>query len=137
MVGVVASTVTEVDSTDERDVALRTGGMADDDQFLVMGATQTHTLVEQNLAPGCVHLHAQVSVLFGAETKPVGVGPPEESFDAHASARGSSQDCSHFGVGIVAQPLVGVAPPVGEIDAIAGGKVADGFQQPSEIGSSM
>src|SRR5487761_430066 len=111
--------------------------MANDDQFLVMGAANADTLVEKNLAAGCVHLDAQMSVLLRAETEPVGVRPPEQPLDACAPTRGCSQDCSDFSIGIVAEKLVGVAPPVGEIELIAGAGLANRFQQAAEICSSV
>jgi hypothetical protein len=66
--------------------------MANDNQFLVMGAAEAHALVEKNLASGRVHLDAQMPVFLGAESEPVGVGPPEESFDVGASPSACGQD---------------------------------------------
>ena len=50
MGGVVAATVAEVDTADERAVELRTTGVAQDDELLMMGSPGTDPHVEQTRA---------------------------------------------------------------------------------------
>src|SRR5450756_1990130 len=83
MVGIVAPAVAEVNATDKSNVAFGSSGVADDDEFLVMGAAESHALVEQDLPSGRVDLLPEVSVLLGAETKSVHVRPPEQSLYQH------------------------------------------------------
>jgi hypothetical protein len=52
MAGIVAPAVTEVYAADESHVPFSAFSVADDDQFLVMRAAESHALVEQDLAPG-------------------------------------------------------------------------------------
>ena len=52
VVGVVAPAVAEVNAADKSNVAFGSFGMADDDEFLVMGAAESHALVEQDLPSG-------------------------------------------------------------------------------------
>ncbi|HEY4912883.1 MAG TPA: hypothetical protein VIJ91_03070 [Candidatus Dormibacteraeota bacterium] len=65
------------------------------------------------------------------------MGPPEQSFDHHAATGGGSENDSYFGIGIVGKVLVGVAPPVREIQLVAFAKLSNRFQKASEIGGSM
>ncbi|HEY4912882.1 MAG TPA: hypothetical protein VIJ91_03065, partial [Candidatus Dormibacteraeota bacterium] len=52
MAGIVAPAVTEVYAADESHVPFSSFSVADDDEFLVMRAAESHALVEQDLAPG-------------------------------------------------------------------------------------
>jgi hypothetical protein len=56
VIGVIPSAVGEVDPADERNVPRRVFAMADDDEFLVMGAEQAYTLIQQHFSPGVVDL---------------------------------------------------------------------------------
>jgi hypothetical protein len=69
----VPPAVAEVDAADEGDVGFRSSGMPDDDKLLVMGAAESHSLVEQHLASGRVDLFSEVTVLLGAEAEPIQV----------------------------------------------------------------
>ena len=71
MLCVVATAVTQVDPADKCDVACSPTTMADDNELLVVGAAETHALVEKNLASRRIDQNAKVAVLFGAKSKPV------------------------------------------------------------------
>ena len=51
MAGVVAPAVTEVYAADESHVPFSSFSVADNDEFLVMRAAESHALVEKDLAP--------------------------------------------------------------------------------------
>jgi hypothetical protein len=56
MAGIVPTAVGKVDPANERDIPRRIVTMADDEEFLVMGAEQSYTLIQQHLAAGVVDL---------------------------------------------------------------------------------
>jgi hypothetical protein len=56
VVGVVPTAVAEVEAADECDVPRRVIAMADDEEFLVMGAEQAYSLIQQHLSAGVVDL---------------------------------------------------------------------------------
>ncbi len=56
VVGIVPTAVGKVDPANERDVPRRVVTMADDEEFLVMGAEQAYTLIQQHLSAGVVDL---------------------------------------------------------------------------------
>jgi hypothetical protein len=96
--GVVPPAVAQVDATDKRNVPLGRRRVARNDELLMVGAAQADTLVQEDLAAGCVHLHTEVTVFLGAEAEPVRVRAPEESLDSHAAPRGVSQDGANLGL---------------------------------------
>jgi hypothetical protein len=133
----VAPAVAEVDAPDKSDVIFGLVGVPDDHQLLVMRSAQTHSLVEQNLTPSCVDLLAEVAVLRGAESEPIQVRAPDQSSNDHASSRCVREYSPNLTLGAVAQPLVRVAAPVGEVQLIAGLQIANGFQQAAEVHVSV
>jgi hypothetical protein len=56
VVGVVPTAVAEVEPANERDVPRRVVTMPDDEEFLVMGAEQAYSLIQQHLSAGVVDL---------------------------------------------------------------------------------
>jgi hypothetical protein len=52
MAGIVSPAVAKVDTANEGNVVIGSACSADDDEFLVVGAAEPHTLVEQDLTPG-------------------------------------------------------------------------------------
>jgi hypothetical protein len=137
VVSVVSPAVAKIDAADEGYVAFSACGVADDHELLVMRAAESHSLIEQDLSPRRVYLLAEVPVLLGAETEPVQVRPPEQPLDHHTSAGGLGQDGPYFGIGIVAQPLVGIAAPVREVQPITRSQSSNRFQQPLKVGCPM
>jgi hypothetical protein len=73
VVFLIAPAVAEVDASHEGHVRVGPCRMSDDHQLLVVGAAESHALVEKDLAAGCVHLYSKMAVLPGAESKPVEV----------------------------------------------------------------
>jgi hypothetical protein len=58
VVGIVPTAVGKVDPANERDIPRRIVTTADDEDFLVMGAKQAYTLIQQHLSAGIVDLTA-------------------------------------------------------------------------------
>ena len=133
MAGIVATGVTEVDAADKGNVRGGPGPMAHHHELLMVGAPEAHALVEQDLASGRVDHHSEVAILLGAEPQAVRVRPPEEPFDAHPTTNRGGEDRSDLRLRAFAKALVGVAPPVGEQQLVAGAELSDGLQQAVEV----
>ena len=103
----------------------------------MMRATQSHSLVQKDFAPGCVAMLTEVAVLSSAEAKPISVRPPEQSFDTHAPARGIRKHSADFGLLGAVKKLIGVAAPVGEEQLVAGVQLPDRLQKPEEVGRAV
>jgi hypothetical protein len=78
VVGVISTTMTEVDSPDERHVTLKKRGMADEDQLLVVRSAPAHSLVQQNFAARLGHLNGEASIFFRTKREAVAVRTPEQ-----------------------------------------------------------
>jgi hypothetical protein len=114
---VVSSAVAQVDPSDERHVGVWGAGMSQDDQFLVVRAAPPNALIEEYFPARVAHLVGQEPVLFGAERETVRVGPPDEAPHIHSASNQIAQERANLGTH-VAQALVGVAAPVGEMHLV-------------------
>ncbi len=133
---VVVAPVAQVDAPDEGDVPVLLVGVADEDQLLVVRPGAAHPLVEQDLAPGLVHHVGQVDGLLLAQPGLVGVRAPHEAADVDAPAGETGEHLTELGAG-PDEELVGVAPPVGEVDP---GPVLQGGQllvEAAEVGGPV
>lgn len=121
MRGVVTSAVAQVDATDVGDVPRRVVAVLDDEELLVVRAEEPDALVEQDLAAGLVDLPPEQLVGLRAEGRrdPLAVGAPDEAADLHPGPCPVGQQVTDRRP-VRRQPLVGVPPPVGEPDAVAG-----------------
>ncbi|MDZ5664102.1 hypothetical protein SFC79_20170 [Nocardioides sp. S-58] len=127
---VIAPAVAEVDPPDERDVLLGTALAAHDEQLLVVRAAAPYPLVEQGLTAALVDDPAQVLVLLAVE--PARVRAPHQGPHLHVASGRRPQQLRDRGT-VLGQPLVGVAAPVREEDAVAGTGRRDGLDQSREV----
>ena len=93
--------------------------MAEDDELLVMAASASNPLVQKDLAARLVHDGPQVHVLLLAEVALVRVGAPHQTPDVDPSPGELAEHATDLRPG-PRQLLVGVPPPVGEHDQVAG-----------------
>ena len=108
-------------------------GMAKQDQPLMVRPADQHPLIQQHLPACTLDGLGEMAVLLLVELERVRIRPPHESLDEHtALGRGTEQ----FGDGrpVLAQPLIGVAPPVGEEQVIAGAQLLHLGDEAIEIG---
>ena len=119
MVVVIAAPVAEIDPPDERHILVGPIRMVCDHQLLVVGPGASHPLVEQELAARRVHDAGELCLLFLVESDRARVGPPEEASHLDASPREVDQQTRKCR-SVVVEPLVVIAPPVGEVDVVAG-----------------
>ena len=132
--GVVAPAVAQVDAADERDVLLGSALAAHDEELLVVRAALAHPLVEQRLAAALVDDPAEVAVLLAVEPARVGAPHQRPHLDV---ARGRVTEQLGDGRPVLGQPLVGVAAPVGEEDAVAGRRRLDQLDEAREVGRAV
>ena len=88
---VVSPRVAQVDAADERDVTLRSPGVADHHEFLVMRTTGTHPHVEQRLRAFGLQLLTGVPVLRAGEGELVPVRAPDQPADVHPATIGCAE----------------------------------------------
>lgn len=136
MVVVIAAPVAEIDPPDERHILVGPIRMVCDHQLLVVGPGASHPLVEQELAARRVHDAGELCLLFLVESDRARVGPPEEASHLDASPREVDQQ-TRKGRSVVVEPLVVIAPPVGEVDVVAGAEWTEGFGERGEIGLAV
>ncbi|WP_240917757.1 hypothetical protein [Phycicoccus sp. HDW14] len=127
----VTTAVAEVDPADVGDVARRVVAVADDDELLVVRPTRRHPHVAQALAARLVDEPRQLPGLLGVEAEPTPVRAPQQAADHDAPAGRRREDGAHRLRRVVGQPLVGVAPPVGEEHEVAG---AGGLERRVQLG---
>jgi len=77
VVGVISTTMTEVDSPDERNVTLKTSGMSKEDHLLVVRSASAHSLIEESFATRVGHLDREASIFLRTKRETVAVRTPE------------------------------------------------------------
>ena len=137
VVVVVAPSVTEVDPADVRDVPVGVVAVADDDELLVVRAAVAHSHVPQALAAGLVDLLTHLAVSVCAVAEPVPVGAPQQPADVDAALHRGDERGAERRARVVGEQLVGLALPVGEVDAVAGAQAADPLVELGEVGTPV
>ena len=127
---VVATTVTEVDAADERDVVFWPALATYDQELLVVGPTATNPLVEERLSAALVDDGSEVIVLLLVE--PTRVGAPQQRPDLDTPARRRRQELSD-GRAVLRHAFVGVAAPVGQEDPVLGPSRLDDLQEAGKV----
>ncbi len=118
VLGVVAASVTQIDTALEGDVVVRSGAVPKHDQLLVVAASAPHALVENDLATGLVdHLGEGCVALLG-EMCLTRVRSPQQPTYLRAASGGVGKDATDLGARS-GEELVAVALPIGEVHAIA------------------
>jgi hypothetical protein len=136
MMNVIAAPVAEIDPSDECHVLIGSTRMMRYHQLLVMGSGPSHPLVEQELAPCRVHDAGELRLLFLVESDRAGVRPPEQASNLDASPREVDQQARE-GRSVVVEPLVVIAPPVGEVDVVTGAEGTEHLGEPGEVGVAV
>ena len=134
--GVVASGTAQVDAAGERDIAAGVIGVTQHDQLLVVRAGAADPLVEQHLTARGVNFVPELAVLLLAVGERVGVRPPHEPFHDDPAPRGITEQLTD-GRADVAQPLVGIAAPVGEEQMVPCPHRLHCLDEPGEVSSSV
>ncbi len=132
MAGVVAPAVAQVDPADEGDVPRRLLPVLNDDQLLVVRAEPPHPLVEQHLGARLVELRAEPAVRLRVEAHALGVRAPHQPPDLDARP-GEVAEHVADAMPLGGQLLVGVTPPVGEEEPVAGAQGAELLVEPLEV----
>ncbi|MDH5314597.1 MAG: hypothetical protein OEW66_12300, partial [Actinomycetota bacterium] len=82
---IVPTAVTQVDPTDERDIAGVIARMTDQHQLLVMGTGSAYPLVEHDQSAIAVHGARQLHVVFHMEAGELGVRSPDQASNRDSS----------------------------------------------------
>jgi hypothetical protein len=130
--GVITATMTEVDSSYERNVTIKTGGMANEDQLLVVGSAPSHSLVKESFATRLGHLNGETSIFLRTKREAVAVRTPEQSSNVDAPSTRVRQK-SHNRCPIAGYVLARVSSPIGEADFVVRPEARDSFSQSREI----
>ena len=130
---VVVAAEAEVDASDEGDVLVRAARMADDHELLVVRAAPAGPGVEQHLAALVRDGPGQLGVLSLALVEPTGLGPPDQPERPHLAGGQLGQHVADLGA-LPVEPLLGVAPEVGEVHLIPG---LGGAQLPVQRGEVL
>jgi hypothetical protein len=117
MMLVVGSPVAEIDPPDEGDILVLVSEVLEQDELLMVAPSSSDPLVHQHLPACFVQPFSEFPVLLLAELALIGMGAPHQSADFDASAQEARKKCRQFGAG-TAEPLAGVAPPIGKIHAV-------------------
>jgi hypothetical protein len=130
--GVISATMTEIDSTDERNVTIKTRGMANENHLLMVRSTSAHSLIEQNFTARLGHLNGEASILLGVEPEAVAVGTPKQSSNVDTSST-SVGDEGNEGCSVWSDSFVRVSAPIGEANLVVTLEARDDLYKTVEI----
>jgi hypothetical protein len=102
-------------------------------QSLMVRPAEQHPLVQQHLPARAFDGFGEMAVLFLVELEPVRVRPPHQPLDEHSALGGGAEQCGDRRP-VLAQPLVGVAAPVGEEQVVTGPQLVHFADQSVEVG---
>jgi hypothetical protein len=131
---VIATTVAQIDATDEGDLGLIS--TVQDDDLLVMTTGVAHAFVEQHLTSGIVHELDEPPVLLFAEVHPVDVRTPDQPSYVDAVPGEAFEHDGDFGPR-AREPFVAVPPPVREEHAITSPQRRQAREQTPEIARAV
>jgi hypothetical protein len=133
---VISSSMAEVDPPDECHVTLGRGGVADDNELLVVRAASPHSLVEQHF-PACLgDLEGETPIVLRAEREPITVRTPEQPADVSATSAQTCKECRNRRTAI-GHLLVPVSSPVGKAHLLVGPETRDDCGQASKIRGTL
>lgn len=136
MTPVVSTTVTEIDASNEANVAFKRRRMADHDHLLMMRSAASNSLIEKNLATCLSHFSSEISILFRTERETVAVRTPEQSANIDVASTSVSKEGRDRG-SLIGHEFIAVTAPIGEAHLIEGSKARDGAVEPRKIGSAI
>jgi hypothetical protein len=123
---VISASMAEVDPPDECHVTVGGGGVADDNELLVVRAASPHSLVEQYF-PACLSdLDGETPIVLRTEREPIAVGTPEQPADVSTTSAQICHECRDRRP-VIGYALVSVSSPVGEAHLLIGPETRDDF----------
>jgi hypothetical protein len=133
---VISTTMTQIDSSHERDVTIEEGRVPEEYQLLMMRAASSHSFIQEGFSTRLCHSSRELPVLLGAEREAIAVRTPEQSSYVDTPTTGSS-DKIRNGRALLGHPLVPVTPPVSELQPVSASQVGDLVKQMREVRSSI
>jgi hypothetical protein len=133
---VISASMAEVDPPDECHVTVGGGGVADDNELLVVRAASPHSLVEQHF-PACLgDLDGETPIVLRAEREPITVGTPEQPADVSATSAQICNECRNRRT-VIGDLLVSVPSPVGKAHLPIRPETRDDCGQASKIRGTL
>jgi hypothetical protein len=129
---VIAAAVAQIDPTDEGNVVDGSGAATDEGELLVVGSEPADPFIGQHLPARLVHDLAEVEILLLRIPFLVRMGPPYQPPHVGAPPDRIGKDVPHLR-SRAGQPLIVVAPPVQEPQAVPGTEGAGLFVQSLEV----
>jgi hypothetical protein len=136
MVFVVAPTVAQIDPPDEGNIIVRVCEVLEQDELLMVAPSSADPLVHQDFPACFIHQLPEFLVLLLTELPLIGMGAPHEPADRDASTCEAPEKCRQPGPG-TSEPLAGIAPPIGEVHAVAWTQFGEARMQPGEVPRAM
>jgi hypothetical protein len=133
---VISTTMTQIDSSHERDVTIEEGRVPDEYQLLMVRSASSNSFIQEDFSPRLGHSSGELPVLLGAECEAIAVRTPEQSSYVDTPTTGSS-DKIRNGRALLDHPLVPVTPPVSELQPVSASQVRDLVKQMREVRSSI
>jgi hypothetical protein len=133
---VISTTMTQIDSSHERDVTIEEGWVPEEYQLLMVRSASSHPFIQEDFSPRLGHSRSELPVLLGAECEAIAVRAPEQSSYVDTPTTGSS-DKIRNGRALLGHSLVPVTPPVSELQPVFASQVGDLVKQMREVRSSI
>jgi hypothetical protein len=130
--GVVVPSVAEIDPAFERYVDLGVGGVANNDELLMMTAVAAYALVENDLATGGIDQLRDGRVVLLRKMCLTRVRPPEQSANVHPSGGKRRKDVSDS-TSRTDEEFVAIALPIEKVYRIAGFGRGEGVVQRTKV----
>src|SRR6185295_10563680 len=94
-----------------------------------------HPLVQKDQSPGVVHLVGELNVVLQVKARGLGMRPPYQTAHRDSAFREIRQEGRELDT--FNEELVGISPPVGEMDDVAALRVAEREKQLLEVRSPV
>jgi hypothetical protein len=129
---VVATSVAEIDATDEGQILIAAAGVQEQDQLLMMRPATPDTRVQEQDSAGVIHDASESAGLPFVESEHLRVRAPEQPSDLDASGRETGEQFAEART-IQGEELIVVPPPIDEQHLVPRTERRETTDEPREI----